>query len=140
MFVEEYGMNRRRVILLASTMIILTILAITAALFLCDTEQYPGMVRISSQVAQGNKTNGDHYIELPGLQAGQLVVIEADSKSGVTSSWIKHSSTETFVVEGRGFENGKLEYEVTEDADYTFQLNCDNAEFKVSINVWENAE
>lgn len=133
-------MNRRRVIFLASTMIILTILAITAALLLGDSEQYPGMVRISSQIAQGDKTNGDHYIDLPGLQAGQLVVIEADSTSGVTSSWIKHSSTETFVVEGQRFEDGKLEYEVTEDADYTFQLNCDNAEFNVSISVWENAE
>ena len=85
----------------------------------------------------GNTANGDHYIDLPGLKEGQLVVIEAENGSGVTGSWIRHSSTETFVLEGQRLTDGKLKYEVREDADYTFQLKCDDATFDVSISVWE---
>lgn len=98
---------------------------------------YPGMRWISSQVVHGSKTNGDHSIELSGLKEGQLVDIETENGSGVTGSWIRHSSTETFVLESQGLTDGKLEYEVREDADYTFHLNCDNAVFDVSISVWE---
>lgn len=98
---------------------------------------YPDMQRVSSHVAHGNIANGDHYIDLPGLKEGQLVVIEAKNGSGVTGSWIRHSSIETFVLEGQGLTDGTLEYEVREDADYTFQLKCDDAVFDVSISVWE---
>ena len=49
----------------------------------------------------------------------------------------RNPETETFVLEGQGLTDGKLEYEVREDADYTFQLKCDDAIFDVSISVWE---
>lgn len=131
-------MNRKRVILIVLLLFCTVAVAFTACMHLSNP--YPGMQRIASHAAHGNKANGDHSIELPGLKAGQLVVIESSNASGITSSWIRHSSTETFVVEARPFEEGKLEYEVTEDGDYTFQLNCDDAEFDVSISVWGKEE
>ena len=131
--------NRKRTVLI----VLLLLCAVTVAAYTVHKQlanPYPGVQRIASHAAHGNKANGDHSIELPGLKAGQLVVIETGNASGVTSSWIRHSSTETFVVEARPFEQGKLEYEVTEDADYTFQLNCGDADFDVSISVWGKEE
>jgi len=130
-------MVMRRKVLLAAGIVFSFLIAITIASSVVTKAPYPGMQRVASHAAHGNATNGDHYIELPGLKEGQLVVIEAKDGSGVTGSWIRHSSTETFVLESRGLTDGKIEYEVTEDADYTFQLKCDDADFSVSISVWD---
>ena len=130
-------MVMRRKVLLAAGIAFFFLIAITIATSLITKAPYPGMQRVASHAAHGNAANGDHYIDLPGLKEGQLVVIEAENGSGVTGSWIRHSSTETFVLEGQGLTDGKLEYEVREDADYTFQLKCDDAIFDVSISVWE---
>lgn len=130
-------MVMRRKVLLAAGIIFSFFIAITIASSVITKAPYPGMQRVASHAAHGNAANGDHYIELPGLKEGQLVVIETKDGSGATGSWIRHSSTETFVLEGRGLTDGKIEYEVTEDADYTFQLKCDDADFSVSISVWD---
>ena len=130
-------MFKRRKVLLAAGIAFFFLIVIIMVLPVFSKSPYPGMQRIASHTAHGNKANGDHTIELPGLKEGQLVVIEAENGSGVTGSWIRHSSTETFVLEGQGLTDGKLEYEVREDADYTFQLKCDDAVFDVSISVWE---
>ena len=129
-------MFKRRKVLLTAGIAFSILLACIIVSYVIPKAPYPGMQRISSHVAHGNTANGDHNIELPGLKEGQLVVIEAENGSGVTGSWIRHSSTETFVLEGQGLTDGKLEYEVREDADYTFQLRCDDAVFDVSISVW----
>lgn len=128
--------KRRKALLIVGIAFFFLLVYITVA-YLVPTNPYPGMRRIASHAAHGNTANGDHYIDLPGLKEGQLVVIEAEIGSGVTGSWIRHSSTETFVLEGQGLTDGKLEYEVREDADYTFQLKCDDAVFDVSISAWE---
>ena len=128
--------KRRKALLIAGIAFFFLLAFITAA-SLVPKAPYLGMQRIASHAAHGNIANGDHYIDLPGLKEGQLVVIEAKNGSGVTGSWIRHSSIETFVLEGQGLTDGKLEYEVREDADYTFQLKCDDAVFDVSISVWE---
>ena len=128
--------KRRKALLIVGIAFFFLLVYITVA-SLVPTNPYPGMRRIASHAAHGNTANGDHYIDLPGLKEGQLVVIEAENGSGVTGSWIRHSSTETFVLEGQGLTDGKLEYEVREDADYTFQLKCDDAVFDVSISAWE---
>lgn len=130
-------MVMRRKVLLAAGIIFSFLIAITIASSVITKAPYPGMQRVASHAAHGNAANGDHYIELLGLKEGQLVVIETKDGSGVTGSWIRHSSTEIFVLEGRGLTDGKIEYEVTEDADYTFQLKCDDADFSVSISVWD---
>ena len=130
-------MFKRRKVLLTAGIAFFILLACIIVSCVIPKAPYPGMQRISSHVAHGNTANGDHNIELPGLKKGQLVVIEAENGSGVTGSWIRHSSTETFVLEGQGLTDGKLEYEVREDADYTFQLKCDDAIFNVSISVRE---
>jgi len=129
-------LKRRKVFLIVGIAFFFLLVCAAVSSVILKTP-YPGMRRVASHAAHGNTANGDHYIELPGLKEGQLVVIEADDSSGVTGSWIRHSSTETFVLEGQGLSDGKLEYEVREDADYTFQLNCDDAVFDVSISVWE---
>lgn len=128
--------KRRKVFLAAGITFFFLLVCITVSYVIPKTP-YPGMRRVASHVAHGSAANGDHNIDLPGLKEGQLVVIEAENGSGVTGSWIRHSSTETFVLEGQGLTDGKLEYEVREDADYTFQLKCDDAVFDVSISVWE---
>ena len=128
--------KRRKVLLTAGIAFFFLLVYFTVA-SLVPKDPYPGMRRVASHAAHGNTANGDHYIDLPGLKEGQLVVIEAENGSGVTGSWIRHSSTETFVLEGQGLSDGKLEYEVREDADYTFQLKCVDAIFDVSISVWE---
>lgn len=130
-------MSCRRKVIMAMCIVacIMTICIIVSSVL--PTVPYPDMHRISSQSIHGSKTTGDHSIELPGLKKGQLVVIEAADGSGVFGSWIKHSSLETYVLESQGLTNGKLEYEVSEDADYTFQLNCEHGVFDVSISVWE---
>ena len=130
-------MFKRRKALLIVGIAFFFLLAYFTVASLVPKDPYPGMRRVASHVAHGNTANGDHYIDLPGLKEGQLVVIEAENGSGVTGSWIRHSSTETFVLEGQGLSDGKLEYEVREDADYTFQLKCVDAIFDVSISVWE---
>lgn len=130
-------MVMRRKVLLAAGIAFFFLIAITIATSVITKAPYPGMQRVASHAAHGNAANGDHNIELPVLKAGQLVVIEAEGGNGVTGSWIRHSSTETFVLESRGLTDGKIEYEVTEDADYTFQLKCDDADFNVSISVWD---
>ena len=128
--------KRRKVLLTAGIAFFFLLVCITVS-YVIPKAPYPGMRRVASHVAHGNTANGDHYIDLPGLKEGQLVVIEAENGSGVTGSWIRHPSTETFVLEGQGLSDGKLEYEVREDADYTFQLKCVDAIFDVSISVWE---
>ena len=130
-------MFKRRKALLIVGIAFFFLLAYFTVASLVPKDPYPGMRRVASHAAHGNIANGDHYIDLPGLKEGQLVVIEAENGSGVTGSWIRHSSTETFVLEGQGLSDGKLEYEVREDADYTFQLKCVDAIFDVSISVWE---
>lgn len=130
-------MFKRRKALLIVGIAFFFLLAYIAVASLVPKTPYPSMRRIASYAAHGGTADGDHYIELPGLKERQLVVIEAENGSGVTGSWIRHSSTETFVLEGQGLTDGKLEYEVREDADYTFQLKCDDAIFDVSISVWE---
>lgn len=130
-------MFKRRKALLIVGIAFFFLLAYIAVASLVPKTPYPCMQRIASHVAHGNTANGDHYIDLPGLKEGQLAVIEAENGSGVTGSWIRYSSTETFVLEGQGLTDGKLEYEVREDADYTFQLKCDDVIFDVSISVWE---
>ena len=134
---EENLMFKRRKVLLTAGIAFFFLLVCITVLCVIPKAPYPGMRRVASHVAHGNTANGDHNIELLGLREGQLVVIETENGSGVTGSWIRHSSTETFVLEGQGLTDGKLEYEVREDADYTFQLKCDDVIFDVSISVWE---
>lgn len=130
-------MFKSRKVLLAVGIVFFFLLVFITVSCMIPKTPYPGKRQVASRVAHGNTANGDHNIELPGLREGQLVVIEAKNGSGVTGSWIRHSSTETLVLEGQGLTDGKLEYEVREDADYTFQLKCDDAFFDVSISVWD---
>lgn len=133
-------MNNRKKLLIAGGAFLCLILVIAVALAITAEEDYPGMIRISSRTAQGSHERCSPSIELPGLKAEQLVVIESSERTGAKSSWVRHSSTETFVIEGRNFEDGKMEYEVHEDADYSFQLNCSSTNYSLSISVWEKVE
>ena len=130
-------MCRHKKVFLSAAIAICVLIAGFTVWHFVSADSYPGMIRISSQTERGIKTSNDHIIELPGLKAGQLVVLDIGNCSGVTGSWVRHSSTETFVLETRPFTDGKLEYEVLEDADYTFQLICRDAQFDLAISVWD---
>jgi len=105
-----------------------------------STPTYPGMKRISAHTIHGNTASGDHSFELTDLKKDQLIVLIADPKRSISSSWIRHTSVETFIIEAIPFNKGIMEFEIPENGDYNFQLNCENEEVHVSVSIWDKTE
>lgn len=105
-----------------------------------STRPYPSMKRVSAHNIQGNTARGDHSFELTDLKKGQLIVLIANPKRSISSSWIRHTSVETFSIEAIPFHKGIMEYEVPENGDYSFQLNCEGAEVHVSVSICDKTE